>query len=60
MVEKYNQKKENKKKTSKKKDYICEYTDCICKKAKCEGIDVALVDCDDCPVFESVAIGDQW
>lgn len=60
MVEKYNQKKENKKKTSKRKDYICEYTDCICKKAKCENIDVVLVDCEDCTVFESIAIGDQW
>lgn len=53
-------KKENKKKKSKGKDFICEYTGCICKKAKCLNIDVKYVDCDDCPIFEEVAIGDQW
>lgn len=59
MSEKDNQKKENKKKTSERKDYFCEYWGCICKKAKCENIDVTSVYCDDCPVFESIAKGDQ-
>lgn len=53
-------KKDSKGKNSKGKNFICEYTCCTCKKAKCENIDVKYIDCDDCPIFEDVAIGEQW
>lgn len=55
-----NQKNKKKCQNTKRKDYICKYEDCLCKKAKVEEIDVSVVDCDDCPIFEDYAIGDIW
>lgn len=58
-----NYKKQKSKRSNQKKDrkdYICKYADCLCKKAKIENKDVSFIDCDDCPIFEDYAIGDMW